>query len=207
MPTGYTANVANGKITSLKKYIESCIPAFMIYFRDMQNINVREPLKFDFYCTNALAEAEKKYADFMNSSEEEKSILYKEYIDDRFEYIHRRIEENKEVISRYKNMLSKLANFKSPSEAHDKFVEFLSSQLHQSIECDDVFEVYEDELDICHKMSFEKYVANKEKDLLDDVNHYQEKAIKEKEMANKTISWLNQILEAIDAIDESEKVE
>lgn len=207
MPTGYTANVANGKITSLKKYIESCIPAFMIYFRDMQNINVREPLKFDFYYANALAEAEKKYADFMNSSEEEKSILYKEYIDDRFEYIHRRIEENKEVISRYKNMLSKLSNFKSPSEAHDKFVEFLSSQLHQSIECDDVFEVYEDELDICHKMSFEKYVKNKEQDLLDDIAYYKKESIREQESANQNVQWLNKILEAIDAIDENARVE
>lgn len=207
MPTGYTANVANGKITSLKDYIESCIPAFMIYFRDMQNINVREPLKFDFYCTNALAEAEKKYADFMNSSEEEKSILYKEYIDDRFEYIHRRIEENKEVISRYKNMLSKLANFKSPSEAHDKFVEFLSSQLHQSIEYDDVFEMYEDELDICHKMSFEKYVKNKEQDLLDDIAYYKKESIREQESANQNVQWLSKILEAIDAIDEPEETE
>lgn len=207
MPTGYTANVANGKITSLKKYIESCIPAFMIHFKDMQNINVREPLKFDFYCTNALAEAEKKYADFMNSSEEEKILLYKEYLDERIYYANKRLIENKETISRYKNMLSKLANFKSPSAAHDNFVKFLTSQLHQSIEYDDVFEVYEDELDICHKMSFEKYVKNKEQDLLDDIAYYKKESIREQESANQNVQWLSKILEAIDAIDEPEEIE
>ena len=104
-------------------------------------------------------------------------------------------------------MLFKLSNFKSPSQDHDAFVKFLISQLNDSIEIDDILEVYAEELDRLNQLSFEQYIANKEKDLLDDVNHYQEKAIKEKEMANKTISWLNQILEAIDAIDESEKVE
>lgn len=205
MPTGYTANVANGKITSLKDYIESCIPAFMIYFRDKNNINAREPLKFDFYYANALAKAEKKYADFMNSSEEEKILLYKEYLDERIDYANKRLIENKETISRYKNMLSKLANFKSPSAAHDNFVKFLTSQLHQSIEYDDVFEVYEDELDICHKMSFEKYVKDKEQDLLDDIAYYKKESIREQESANQNVQWLSKILEAIDAIDESEK--
>jgi len=143
----------------------------------------------------------------MNSSKEEKILLYKEYLDERIDYANKRSIENKETISRYKNMLDKLVNFKSPSAAHNDFVEFLNSQLNDSIETDDILEVYAEELDRLNQLSFEQYIANKEKDLLDDVNHYQEKAIKEKEMANKTISWLNQILEAIDAIDESEKVE
>ena len=205
MPTGYTANVANGKITSLKDYIESCIPAFMIYFRDKNNINAREPLKFDFYYANALAEAEKKYADFMNSSEEEKILLYKEYLDERIDYANKRLIENKETISRYKNMLSKLANFKSPSAAHDNFVKFLTSQLQDSIEFDDVIEMYQSDLDICHKMSFEKYAKDKEQDLLDDIAYYKKESIREQESANQNVQWLNKILESIDAIDESEK--
>lgn len=204
MPTGYTANVANGKITSLKDYIESCIPAFMIYFRDKNIINAREPLKFDFYYANALAEAEKKYADFMNSSEEEKILLYKEYLDERIDYANKRLIENKETISRYKNMLSKLANFKSPSAAHDELIKFLTSQLQDSIEFDDVIEMYQSDLDICHKMSFEKYAKDKEQDLLDDIAYYKKESIREQESANQNVQWLSKILEAIDAIDETE---
>ena len=206
MPTSYTANVANGKITSVKEYIESCIPAFMIYFRDKQNINVREPLKFEFFYNDKLTQAKKEYANFVNSSEEQKSFFYKRYRDQHFEYVHKRIQENKEAISRYENMLFKLSNFKSPSQDHDAFVKFLNSKLNDSIEIDDILEVYTEELDRLNQLSFEQYVANKEKDLLDDVNHYQEKAIKEKESANQNIQWLNQILEAIDAIDEPKEI-
>lgn len=203
MPTGYTANVANGKITSLKEYIESCIPAFMIYFRDKDNINVREPLKFDFYYANALAEAEKKYADFMNSSKEEKILLYKEYLDECIDYANKRLIENKETISRYKNMLDKLVNFKSPSAAHNDFVEFLNSELNDSIKFDDVFKMYSNELERYRNLSFKKFIEDREKDLLDNINYYTKESIKEQESANQNIQWLNQILEAIDAIDES----
>lgn len=207
MPTGYTANVANGKITSLKDYIESCIPAFMIYFRDKNNINAREPLKFDFYYANALAEAEKKYADFMNSSEEEKILLYKEYLDERIDYANKRLIENKETISRYKNMLSKLANFKSPSAAHDNFVKFLTSQLQDSIEFDNVLEMYSNELERYRNLSFEKFIEDREKDLLDDIAYYKKESIREQESANQNVQWLSKILEAIDAIDEPEEIE
>lgn len=59
MPTGYTVKVATGELKSLKDYVECCIPAFMIHFRDSPNANIREPLELSCYCANHLAELKK----------------------------------------------------------------------------------------------------------------------------------------------------
>lgn len=204
MPTGYTAKVATGEFKSLKDYAEYCIPAFMIHFRDSPNANIREPLELSCYCADHLTELKKAYGDFLDLSDIAKKEAYHVHVDNMTKRYTERLDEIKTHLRNYNIMLEKARRFKAPTEKHNNFVEFLQTQIADSIKFDNHISIYEKYLEEIKNLTLSDFLDQTIRKFLADIQYYSEEAKKELESNENSVNWLASILEAIDNFEKEE---
>ena len=144
MPTGYTADVQDGKVTTLKDYALSCARAFgaLIHMRDEPaDAPIVEDKESDYYA-NSLRSARQELVELKAMTKADIAKAFAEHKAEqeqkRREYVAR-VAEQKE---RYETMLAKVNAWEPPTADHVGLKEFMASQLTQSIDFD--CKVYED---------------------------------------------------------------
>lgn len=134
MPTGYTADVENGKITELEPFVMRCARAFgaLIHMRDDSlDTDIVEATPSDYH-VKSLNEARTRLAvlETMPSdvAEAEASKAYDDTVKERDRYQARVDREN----ARYDAMLAKVREWTPPTSEHVKLKEFMVQQLTDS---------------------------------------------------------------------------
>lgn len=135
MPTGYTAGVQDGDITTLEEYALICVRAFAYYSRDAPAGPLRDPdpPNSDYYheanerARVELAElASDAYASAaMRREAAERARINAEYA-----------EKKAETRRRYLAMLDLVCEWQPPTTEHQGLRDFMESQLRESLEFD-----------------------------------------------------------------------
>lgn len=197
MPTGYTADVATGKMIDFREYALQCARAFgaCIILRDeplSAQIPTFEPSQFNLKEARRL---EKELSEFLAMSEEKRREVWKS------DYVHRLKERSRwlaEIESqrqRYECMLAKAKAFKSPSPDHDKYAKFLVSQLEDSIKFDCDVSFYEKSVELPPFEDWESdYIKGMEKDIRRHKVAYRE----EVERTNSRNQWVEVLKKALE---------
>ena len=189
MPTGYTSNVATGKVTDFREYALQCARAFgaCIELRD-------EPISSDIpeftpsdHNAKALREAERGLAAFASMKHEDRRALYAAETEQRIARANERINENREQLKRYEAMLAKAKAFKAPTEDHKKFAAFIVSQLEESIRFDCMGDYYEKEK---RPVPFEQWQSQKRAEFLRDIEYHEKANREEMERTAKRNEWV-----------------
>lgn len=136
MPTGYTADIANG--VTFKEYALTCARAFgaCIELRD-------SPLSDDipeFTASPYYAEQLKKHTEVLAkvqamtdaNADEQAKLAYEQEV----AYIREQIEKANDLRTKYENILLQVNAWTSPSPDHDNLKEFMRTQLTDSIKFD-----------------------------------------------------------------------
>lgn len=203
MPTGYTAGVADGTITSFQDYAYQCARAFgaLVTERDNPITPDLPTLKVDEYYAKKMKDEERRLSKLstMTDSQIEKAFLKETNTDIRW-YTKRIKEINKER-ERYQAMLEECRKFKAPTQEHINYREFLISQLERSISFDCDASFYKEKLrDLKKRRSAEKWW----RDQLKDARHslkYAKKSLKEEEDRVKARNeWLDQLRLAVEKV-------
>lgn len=138
MPTGYTAPVADGKITELKDFAATCAREFMpfIHQRDEHDSPLRmpEPLENSYY-ERSLEEAKDEQAEWLSFTEEEKYAHWSDYFNRTEKRNNEAIAEKNRVEVRYRDMLAQVQSIDAPGNVQS-FKDFLIDQLKESIDFD-----------------------------------------------------------------------
>lgn len=202
MPTGYTAGVADGSITSFKDYALMCARAFgaSLHLRDESlsiDLPEEEESTYSTYYNDKLRETQAELDKISSMSESDLLALYKEEHDNNISYINDRISENNLIKDRYTAMLEFAKRFNPPSDKHINYCKFLISQLKESIDFDCDISYYEKQK---KGKSFAEWLSDKKKDLNYLLAYYQEQLEKETERINSNNKWIRDLKEALDSL-------
>ena len=196
MPTGYTADVADGNITDFTEYALQCARNFgaCIMLRD-------EPLSSEIpefqpsdYNANALAEAEKTLSQFLAMKESQRREVHAAEHAKNIEAAERGIAEKAEQRHRYEAMLAKARAFKSPSPDHDNYAKFLVSQLEESIQWDCGTSYYDE---LKQPIAFEAWQSKNINELQRDIEYHRNAHREEEERTASRNRWVRQLKESL----------
>ena len=144
MPTGYTAPVKDGEITTFKDFALRCARAFgaTIEFRD-------EPMGFDIeakikeigqssidYHKKALAEARAERTDIEAMTEDEASVEAMREYDEALASYAKSVSEIITTRTRYSAMIDAVEEWEPPTPEHHGLKDFMMNQLRESIQFD-----------------------------------------------------------------------
>lgn len=199
MPTGYTADVANGKITDFTEYALQCARAFgaCIMLRDEPMSSEIPEFEPSDYNAKALAKAEHDLSQFLAMDETQRRELHATEHAKNIEAAERVIADKKEQQQRYETMLAKAKEFKSPSADHDNYAKFLVSQLEESIQWDCGTSYYDE---MKEPMTFEAWQSKRIEDLHRDIEYHRKAHREEVERTESRNRWVRQLKEALGAV-------
>jgi hypothetical protein len=139
MPTGYTAGVQSGEITSFRDYVMQCARAFgaLVTMReDPSDAKIPEEFQPDEYYRTSLEEAKAELDLVVGLTDAEADAMaaeeYKNAMEQYQETANRRQEEKR----RYESMLEQARAYAPPSDDHRGLAAFMVSQLEESIKFD-----------------------------------------------------------------------
>lgn len=139
MPTGYTADVADGKVTDVREFAARCARGFMpfIHMRDDSwDVPLRMPTAPDnSYEVRSLEDAKRELREWQTSTEEEKYARWSTYVHETEKRNNEAIIEKNETEARYRKMLAQVQEIDAPGNVQS-FKDFLVSQLEESIKFD-----------------------------------------------------------------------
>jgi len=153
MPTGYTAGIIEGKITTFEQFAKKCMRAFgaTIHMRDESLDAEYEPRTPSDYYVASLERAKRKIKELdelpdSHFIQEEISQIKNEIV-----RITDKIEEIKKSKKRLETILSDVEAWVPPGEDHMNFKDFMIQQLTDTIDRDCDTEYYDAELDKYYK--------------------------------------------------------
>jgi len=197
MPTGYTDRVASGDITDFKSYALACMRSFgaCVTLRDEPldgNIPKLEPS--EYYSKSA--ERNRIELDrflFMTSSK--RKNLYREHCESTIKEAEDNIERINKIRKRYEDMLIKAKKFVPPTKDHEKYAEFLVSQLEESIRFDCDTSYY---IKLKRIPKFEDWEDDYIKQRRSDIEYHTRKQEEENQRVNSRNRWIDAVKEALE---------
>lgn len=201
MPTGYTADVADGKITDFTEYAIQCARAFgaCIMLRDEPMSSEIPEFEPSDYNAKALAKAEHDLSHFLAMNESQRRELHQAEHAKNVETANRGIAEKKEQLARYNAMLEKALQFKSPSPEHENYAKFLVSQLEESIRFDCGGSYYNE---LKQPIAFEAWQSNRIKYLHLEIEYHRKAHREEVERTESRNRWVRQLKESLGIISQ-----
>ena len=190
MPTGYTSDVADGKITDFKTYALQCARAFgaCIMLRD-------EPMSDDIpefepsdHHKKALEDAQRNLSEFNAMSDEEKVSLFEKETAKRIEQAQEGIARNQQQLDRYSKMLKHAKAFKAPTPEHAEYAKFLVSQLEESIRFDCGDDYWQQRLE--EKLTFDEWCDSKMESIVKDIKYHRQHLKEEIERTKSRNKWV-----------------
>lgn len=190
MPTGYTADIANG--ISFEEYALRCARNFgaLIMMRD-DPMNAAIPDKFEpsEHNKKGLDEANEQLAILNAASSEDLEVLAVAKYKADLEYFTRARNEKSELLAKYEAMLGKAKAYIPPSDQHLGYAKFLVSQIEESIgwDCDMSYPVEP------VKLTGDEYKEQMVKKLEWDISYHANAMNEEIDRTNNRTKWVQQL--------------
>lgn len=204
MPTGYTAGIGNGSITSFGQYAKNCARAFgaFIHLRDDPNAPLTDKIEPDSYYTRRIYELEKELSDFQSKSEKDLVDEFNIYKSDTINRISKSIEEDLILQNKYEAMLALAKQFKAPTPQHEEYAKFIVKQLESSISFDcDTSGYNTKRLKEVNELTYEVWYSDKLYQLKSNLDFNKNKASEAINMASSKTEWIQLLFAEIDRVD------
>ena len=203
MPTGYTDDVMQGKITELKDYAMLCARAFgaCIMMRDEPfDTPIPEEFEPSSYHKDRLKKSQEELESFTNKSPKELFQVFEEYKTSQKEFLLKEVEEKNNYKLRYEKMLEKARSYNPPSIDHYEFKEFMVNQLVDSINFDCDTSYYINAINALEALDFKQWALYKQEDLLNNIEHHTRLYKEEEERTNSRNEWISKLRESLNAL-------
>lgn len=196
MPTGYTAAVADGTITTLKDFAESCFRGMgvCVMMRDEpSDVPVPESFQVSTYHVDKLSEYKKRLVDFVTTPEHKLRDYYAEAYTKETEMLAIRLKQNDDTYNRYVTMLDLVYELR-PQDAPTGldlhgFKDFMLDQLKTSIDFDVPTKKVERELP-SYMAQFDTWYTNELSSITGNIKYHSENHIKDIKATSERNEWL-----------------
>lgn len=199
MPSGYTADVAEGKVTSLKEFALTCARAFgaLIEMRDEPH-DAPIPKQFEVdtsHYDEVINDAQVDLDRLLNSTPEELETLCLARNERVKEYSLERLRKNEDTRANYLSMIAKVEAWE---DAPENMKEFMLQQLNDSLK----YDVSDDPLKYCDTvMNVEEWVESETESLRRQIENYTEYREEEIARVKDRNEWLAKFHKSIENLD------
>lgn len=199
MPTGYTADLYDGKDVSFEDFTLNCARAFgaLVSLRDEPDAEIPDEFKVDEFYVKKFEKAEEELEKAKQMTDEDFAAEAEETFAERKELLLRMIEEKKEIRKRYENMLEQVKQWVPPTEDHIELKNFMMSQLEDSIQADGSTDYYEKELAELRCETVEEAKSRLMEDRIWDFNRSKEQLEKAEYAAKDRTEWVSQLRKSL----------
>ena len=193
MPTGYTAEVADGTVTEFKDFALRCARAFgaFVHMRDDPGDAPLRPDTESTYYAKAVLEAETELAHLRTLTEEQWRDEWRAWWGNEQADHRRRVAETAQKRGRYEAMIAAVSAWVSPSPDHAEFKKFMLDQLQSSIK----FDCYNREPSV--QPDLPSWRADTLAQAQRSVVHLREEAAKDHERIASRNRWARQLFESL----------
>lgn len=195
MPTGYTYDVQEGKITTLEDFAKSCARAFLWQARDSEEKDLRKLVADEgtlSYYQKALKTAEDELLELEGLDDATWRLKWDEAMaaeQDRLEKYN--IQKMSESL-RYIQMIDKVKDWEPPTEKHADMKSFMIEQLESSLkfDCEGAYQAFK-------PTPFQEWKKYKLDCARRDVIKYYNDVQKHSSRKQEYIDWVDQLLESV----------
>lgn len=203
MPTGYTAGIIDGEITTFQEFAKKCMRGFgaTIHMRDEPMNKEYKPREVGEYYIDSLSKWEKTLKEVTSMSDEEIIAKREKQLQDDINYHKERIgkiEKNHEVLS---NFIKEVSEWVPPTEEHNSFKEFMLDQLTQTIKFDGDISYNRERLKNAYNEMFSIDADKVRKDYIKDakynIKYSQDNLNQEIKRVEDSNKWVEQLLNSL----------
>ena len=203
MPTGYTAGILDGKITTFPEFAKLCMRAFgaTIHLRD-ENLDAEyEPRTPSSYHSEAIEKAKQLIIDAQNLSDEEILETKKKELEHSKKYHLETIEKAKKANIELNKILIEVNKWQPPTTEHIGIKNFMIEQIDMTIkhDCDMDYDhekliKIENDLLTLNASELRKQMIEKGKK---DLTYHKTENIKEIQRCETSNKWVTDLLNSL----------
>jgi len=205
MPTGYTAEILDGKINTFKGFAKKCMRAFgaTIHMRDDSLNESYRPREIDEYYIEQVKEAEEELKELKAADDEFFINKIREKLKSDYVYYEERLREVKKNEVKLKSILKDTKKWNPPTEDHVGIKDFMIQQLEETIKYDANCKYYEDELQgikikLESPIDVESIKHQLIEDAEEDVQRSKERLEEERKRCEDSNKWVKDFLQSIE---------
>lgn len=138
MPTGYTAGILDGTVTTFPQFAKLCMRAFgaTIHLRDESLDTEYEPRVPSEYHSKAIEKAKQSIIDAQKLTDDEIIDTRKKQLEDSRKYHLKAIEEAKKATIEMNKILCDVRKWQPPTPDHTGIKDFMIEQIEKTIDFD-----------------------------------------------------------------------
>lgn len=193
MPTGYTADVANGKVTELEDYILTVSRGmgFAYHLRDSVGVDGIPLQEEPSYYQTSYEDAVDKLNSWLKMSRQQRRVEYNRYVEDVESSNKRAIKEHDRELSNYTNMIAKVEAWEVP-DFLESTKKFALEQLRGSVKFDCDGGPWTDGV-----LSYKEWLIVHEGRLHRDVEYYRKKLDEERTRTAEANRYIKALYESL----------
>jgi hypothetical protein len=204
MPTGYTAGIIDGKITTFEQFATQCSRAFgaTIHMRDNPLDSPYEPRTPSEYYVNSLQSQREKLEETKTMTDEAIVQDFETLLKDSLEYHERELEKTKVNLGRLNSIMESAKSWVPPTEDHEGVRDYMIDQLEITIKADGdpsyhVNKIVQAKKELEEGIDPKVYREEKIKEIEDRISYYGAEVQKELERCKQSNDWMDNFLESI----------
>lgn len=195
MPTGYTADVGEGKVNNLRTFILRCARSFgaLMCMRD-EAMDAKLPDRIEAdteYDDRELESAERGLENFKKLSQARLRKMHKQEHLDALEDDRKHAAETALTRDRYQRMLNQVVEWRPPTDQHEGLKRFMMNQLEESIDFDCT------EYKRACEISFQDWHKTKLERFRHDIDYHTKRRAKEIAYAKERNDWLQNLYRSL----------
>jgi hypothetical protein len=205
MPTGYTAEIVDGKVTTFKHFAQKCMRAFgaTIHMRDDSLDEKYKPRKVEKYYIESVEEREDKLDELKKADDQFFIDKVKSRLKSDYTYYEEKLRKVLDCKTRLDSILKDAKKWTPPTEEHTGVKDFMINQLEETIKYDADTAYYENELnEIKKKMESPIDISAIKKEMITDAEEElessRERLREEIKRCDDSNKWVEQFLKSIE---------
>lgn len=204
MPTGYTAGIIDGEITTFEQFATQCTRAFgaTIHMRDNPMDSSYEPRTPSEYYVNSLQSQREELERMESLTDEDIVQEFETSMRDNLEYHEKGLEKDKANLEKLNSILASTKAWVPPTEEHEGLRTFMIEQIESTIKVDGdpsyhVNKIVQIKQEMKNGIDPKVYREERIKEIEDRITYYEGEIQKELERCKRSNDWMDKFFESI----------
>jgi hypothetical protein len=204
MPTGYTAGIIDGEITTFEQFATQCTRAFgaTIHMRDNPLDSPYEPRTPSEHYVNSLQSQREKLEETKTMTDEAIVQDFETLLKDNLEYHEKGLEKDHANFEKLNSILESSKSWVPPTEEHEGLRNFMIEQIESTIKADGdlsyhINKILQIKQEMKDGIDPKVYREERIKEIEDRITYYEGEIQKELERCKRSNDWMDKFFESI----------